>query len=188
MNKKILVTGGARSGKSSFAEEMAKDIEGDILYIATAVAFDEEMKLRVKKHRESRPEEWSTHEGYRDLDEVLINKPANVQGILIDCITIMATNLLFDAIGLDNDMPTTADFEAAEVKINQEIQKLLQAIDATDADVIIVTNELGMGIVPENKLARAYRDIAGRINRQIAQCCDEVYLVVCGIPVKIKHS
>lgn len=188
MGKRILVTGGARSGKSSFAEGLAKAAEGNILYIATAIAFDEEMKLRIKKHKESRPKEWQTYEGFKGLDEIIINKSSSTKCVLIDCITIMVTNLLFDSIGLDNEYPTTEDFEIAEEKIKQEVQRLLVALDSTNTDAIIVTNELGMGIVPENKLARAYRDIAGRVNRQIAESCDEVYIVVCGIPVKIKHS
>ena len=188
MGNIVLVTGGARSGKSSFAENLAKKINGDILYIATAIAFDEEMKLRIKKHKADRPEEWHTHEGYKNLDETVLNKGAHVKGILIDCVTIMVTNLMFDSIGLENDNPMTADFEIAEATIKAEVERLIAALKASAADTILVTNEVGMGIVPENKLTRAYRDIAGRINRQIAQSSNEVYLVVCGIPMKIKHS
>lgn len=186
MGKAILVTGGARSGKSSYAEQLAKGLDGNILYIATAVPFDEEMKSRVRKHREARPAEWDTYEGYKELAKVMVEKGGKYKGILLDCITIMVTNLLLEQPGVCSEYPGMQDFENAEAVIKKEIEYLLKGIKETEATVIMVTNELGSGVVPENLMARAFRDIAGRVNQMVAAASDEVYLTVCGIPVKIK--
>ncbi len=186
MGKAILVTGGARSGKSSFAEKLAADLKGEILYIATAVAFDDEMKDRIKKHQEARPEEWDTYEGYKDLDKVVTEKGSMYKGILLDCITVMITNLLMDSDSVDFENISTLELDELEKYVKTQFQQLMKTISNTEAVVIMVTNELGSSIVPENKLARFFRDAAGRINQYVASCCDEVYLTVCGIPMKIK--
>lgn len=186
MGKAILITGGARSGKSSYAEKLARELEGDVLYIATSIPFDEEMKNRVKKHRESRPSEWNTYEGYRGLGQVISEKGGQYKGILLDCVTVMVTNLLLEYPDIDYDNAGYEDFEMVEKAINEEIEELLKGISQTDATVIMVTNELGSGIVPENLLGRVFRDIAGRVNQHIAEHCDEVFLTVCGLPLKLK--
>lgn len=185
--KSILITGGARSGKSSYAEKLAKDLKGNILYIATSIPFDEEMKQRVKKHQESRPKEWDTYEGFKNLGSVIKSQAHQYDGILIDCVTIMVTNLLFDYIG-DYDVDNLVKDKTDEIErsIEKDIKALLEAIKACDIPVILVTNELGSGIVPERKLGRIFRDIAGRMNQIIGANVDEVYLAVCGIPLKIK--
>lgn len=186
MGRAILVTGGARSGKSSLAEKLAKELEGDILYIATAIPFDEEMKHRVKKHQESRPEEWRTYEGYQRLGDVIMREGSRYKGILLDCITVMLTNIFLEFPDIDYENPKFKDFERVEEEIGKEVENLIEGIGKTNATVIMVTNELGSGVVPENVLARVFRDIAGRVNQTIAQASDEVYLTVCGLPVKVK--
>jgi adenosylcobinamide kinase/adenosylcobinamide-phosphate guanylyltransferase len=186
MGKAILVTGGARSGKSSYAEKLARELGGNILYIATSIPFDEEMKSRVKKHREARPSEWDTYEGYRGLGQVISEKGGHYNGILLDCITVMVTNLLLEYSGIDYDNACYEDFAEAEKSIKEEVEKLLEGVRKSKATVIMVTNEVGSGIVPENLLGRVFRDIAGRMNQYIAERCDEVFITVCGLPLKLK--
>lgn len=186
MGKLILVTGGARSGKSTYAERLTAEAGGRVLYIATAVAFDEEMQQRIKKHRESRPKEWDTYEGYRDLGKVIETQGDNYDAILLDCVTVMLTNLLWGYPGMDFDQPSMKVIQEAEDYAAEEFGKLTTAALKSKAQIVLVTNELGSGLVPENAIARAFRDIAGRINQRIAADCNEVYLTVCGIPMKIK--
>jgi adenosylcobinamide kinase/adenosylcobinamide-phosphate guanylyltransferase len=185
MAKLTLITGGARSGKSTFAEKKAADISNNVLYVATAVAFDEEMQDRIEKHKQSRPQSWNTHEGYRDLDKV-IEKAKPYDAVLLDCVTVMLTNLLWEYPGMDFETPTREVLDKAEGFVRNEFDKLLKASLNYDGNLIMVTNELGSGLVPESPIARSFRDIAGRVNQQIAGYCHEVYLVVCGIPVQIK--
>ncbi|MCX7708633.1 MAG: bifunctional adenosylcobinamide kinase/adenosylcobinamide-phosphate guanylyltransferase [Clostridia bacterium] len=185
MGKLILVTGGARSGKSSFAEETAAKLGHDVLYIATAIAFDDEMKLRIKKHREQRPQHWETLEAYKDLDTQLMNRTAGKSAIMLDCITVMISNLMFEEeVNWENIRREDAAF--IEEKIRNQTEKLLSAIRNTNVPFILVTNEVGMGIVPENALSRLFRDIAGRCNQMLAKAADEVYFCVSGIPTKLK--
>ncbi|KPU46276.1 bifunctional adenosylcobalamin biosynthesis protein CobU [Oxobacter pfennigii] len=182
MSKIILVTGGARSGKSSFAQSLLENKEG-VLYIATSVAFDDEMKDRVKKHKESRPSSWRTVECFKDMDIHL--KDVEEKVMILDCITIMVTNLMFhyelewEDLGMER-------INEIENLIADEVGKLLKIAREKNVYLVVVTNELGMGVVPGNKLTRVYRDIAGRMNQMIAAEADEVYLAVCGIPLKIK--
>lgn len=183
MGRICLVTGGARSGKSRFAEEYLHTQFKDVLYIATAIPFDNEMKERIKKHKEQRPSHWPTYEGHRDLWKIVKN--TDTSAILLDCVTIMITNLMFDHMG-DKDI-TECDGQLIEKKISEEVQKLIEAVkEEYTGTIIMVTNEVGSGLVPEHALSRYYRDLAGRINQLIARQADEVYLAVSGIPVKIK--
>jgi len=186
MGKAILITGGARSGKSRYAEKLAAELGGRILYVATSIPFDEEMKSRVKKHRESRPSEWDTYEGYRGLGQVIADKGSSYDGMLLDCITVMVTNLLLEYPGIDYEKACYEDFEEAEKEIRKEVEDLLAGIARTEATVIMVTNELGSGIVPENLLGRVFRDMAGRVNQYVADRCDEVYVTICGLPLRLK--
>lgn len=178
-----MVTGGARSGKSSFAQSLLKD-EEDVLYIATAIAFDDEMKDRVKKHRESRPKAWETLECYSDVAAHIREKGR--KHIFLDCMTIMVTNLMFHyETGWDNIGQERID--EIEKNIGSQVEAIISCVRDMDVNITIVTNEIGMGIVPEGRLSRIFRDIAGRINQMIAREADEVYMVVSGIPVKIKQ-
>ncbi|WP_291635565.1 bifunctional adenosylcobinamide kinase/adenosylcobinamide-phosphate guanylyltransferase [Clostridium sp.] len=186
MKKIILITGGARSGKSTYAEKLAKEAKGGVLYIATSIPFDDEMKDRVKKHKERRPATWYTFEGYKNLEQVFDNVQMQFDTILLDCITIMVTNLMFDQVGDNFDDLNDQDIDKMEKGILQEIDNFLCEAEKNLKTIILVTNEIGSGIVPEYKMARVFRDIAGRANQYIASRAMEVHMVVCGIPIKIK--
>ena len=179
----ILVTGGARSGKSRHAEALIAD-SPQVLYIATSQIFDEEMAARIQHHRDGRPPHWRTAECWRHLYALITPDNAPEEAILLECVTTMVTNLLF-AMGGDTD-PDNWDYAAMEQAIEDEIRALIDACQRCPAQVVLVTNEVGMGIVPENRLARHFRDIAGRVNQRLAAAADEVWLVVSGIGVKIK--
>lgn len=186
MSEIILVTGGARSGKSTHAEGLAKDRGKKITYIATAKAIDKDMEDRIKKHKNQRPKEWSTIEKYRDFKELeLYNEFSNSDTILIDCITIMVTNLLFED-NIDFDNCDIVVIEEIEKKIFYEIDRLINIIKKNNKRAIIVTNEVGMGLVPSYRLGSIFRDIAGRVNQYLAKKSTEVYFTVSGIPIKIK--
>lgn len=185
MGKLILVTGGARSGKSTFAEETARKLGENILYIATSIAFDEEMKERIRKHREQRPANWETVETYKDMDVHLSGRLAGRDAVLLDCITVMVSNLMLEKAMDWEDVDPKAINEV-ESRVKTEMEKLIDTAARSDIPFIIVTNELGMGVVPPSVLGRAVRDIAGRANQMLAKTAEEVYLCVSGIPVRIK--
>ncbi|MBI5664985.1 MAG: bifunctional adenosylcobinamide kinase/adenosylcobinamide-phosphate guanylyltransferase [Nitrospirae bacterium] len=177
--KITFVIGGARSGKSSFALNEASKIEGPKVYIATAEALDEEMKARIEKHKVERGSEWDTYEEPLALADALMKTKAKYKVAVVDCLTIWLSNLLVRSqIG-------TPDRQAVEEAVMDFIN-VLKGDD--DLDLFIVSNEVGMGIVPENSLARLFRDLAGDLNQKVAMIADEVYLVTAGIPVKIKDS
>ena len=172
----IVVTGGGRSGKSIFAEDLAKKRGQKVLYIATAVPFDQEMRERIQKHQQRRPADWETLEGYSNLADSIEKRASNFDCMLLDCITILITNLLFHFSRTDkvDDM----DFEELERKVLAEIVEILDACKKAETEMIFVTNEVGLGIVPENKLSRHFRDIAGRVNQLLAKRAYEGYFVV----------
>lgn len=178
--KIVLVTGGARSGKSTFAEHYAAAAGEPVAYIATAQVGDEEMRLRVELHQRRRPAEWLTIEAPVDADRAIAQAAQTAKVVLFDCLTLYTSNLLLAAATLT---------EPAERQryIIGAIDKLIEAAQASQATVIFVTNEVGMGIVPDNALAREYRDVAGKVNQRVAAAADEVYLVVCGLAVDIKQ-
>lgn len=176
--KIVLITGGARSGKSSFAEQYAAAAGEKIAYIATAQIYDQEMERRVALHRRRRPANWQTFEApYRA--ELAMAAAAAAEVILFDCLTLYTSNLM-----LSPEAPT--EVEARQQYILDAVERLLQSAVTTQKTVIFVTNEVGMAIVPENALAREYRDIAGWVNQKAARYAGEVYLIVCGLPVTIK--
>lgn len=185
MGKIILITGGARSGKSTFAEVQVKTHKLQTAYVATAVAFDDSMKNRIKKHIDQRPEFWTTFEQPTQVHEIIetINQKHKV--MLLDCITVLLTNTLFQN-DVDWDTITEEKIDIIEEKIQSDLNKLVKKMQESDLTSYLVTNEIGSGIVPENKLARIFRDIAGRGNQYLASVSDEVYYVVSGIPMKIK--
>lgn len=178
--KIVLVTGGARSGKSAFAEKYVAALGVPVAYIATAETLDAEMEARVALHRARRPASWQTYEAPRAAHEALAKAAAGARAVLFDCLTVYVSNLLIDPAA-----PATP--EERHSRITGEIANLAAAARAAAATVVFVTNEVGAGIVPDNALAREYRDLAGLANQQIAAVADEVYLVVCGIPVNIKQ-
>ncbi len=186
MGKIILITGGSRSGKSTYSEELAKSFGNKVLYIATAVAFDEEMEDRIKKHRESRPKNWITIENYKNVAGVINKNGHKFDCILLDCITVMLTNLLLEYFDYSLDLLTIEDYNKAEKHLIENVYNILDAADNINTNIIIVTNEVGWGIVPENQVSRAFRDICGRINQILGKRASVAYLTVCGIPLKIR--
>lgn len=177
--KIILITGGARSGKSVFAENYAKKMGTKVAYIATAQIFDEEMRYRIELHKKRRPESWLTFEAPLDAEEAMKKAVACADTVLFDCLTIYTSNMLLNYSEQGNHA-------ALYDKIMEKIDLLLNSAALSSAIVIFVTNEVGQGIVPDNALAREYRDIAGIVNQKVAAKADEVYLSVSGIAVDIK--
>jgi adenosylcobinamide kinase/adenosylcobinamide-phosphate guanylyltransferase len=164
----ILITGGARSGKSTRAEMRARDFAGKPVYIATAEGFDQEMRDRIAKHRARRRDEWIEHETPLELVPAL-NATDGGGARLIDCLTLWLSNLMH-----------------AERDWERETADLVEALRKQRSSVVLVTNEVGSGIVPDNALAREFRDAAGRINQMIAGAADEVEYVVAGLPMRVK--
>ncbi len=180
MNKKlILITGGARSGKSEFAERLVHKMGTKCAYVATAEIRDEEMRLRVEQHRRRRDSDfWLSVEAPFAAHNI-ISDIVGVDSILFDCVTIYLSNLLY---GSSAQTEEPGNYEKSLLAIDN----LLAAARASGKHVVFVTNELGSGIVPDNAMSREFRDLAGLVNQKIAQTADEVYMVVCGIAVDLK--
>ena len=177
--KLIFIIGGARSGKSNFAEKMAVDSGKSVAYLATAQPLDEEMAFRIEKHREKRLNTWETYEEPIRVRELVSRLGLEKEVILIDCLTLLTSNLLL------RKEDKVEDPEWQE-EILLEIEKLAEISFRVTAQVIIVSNEVGMGLIPDNTLGRVYRDILGRSNIIIVDKADEVFLMVSGISLKIK--
>lgn len=178
----ILVTGGSRSGKSTFGEELLKDRD-DVLYIATAKNIDGEMDERIRKHRERRNSKWKTLEAYRGLSEKTENYSERY--ILLDCITNLISNITFDEAE-DMDNITYEEGERVLEVIRKELTDLLSKVRETDRTLIMITNEVGMGLISEYRLGRIFTDHAGFMNQMLSKNSDEVYFMVSGIPMRIK--
>lgn len=185
MGKIVLVTGGARSGKSSFAESLCRAQDNQTAYIATSIPFDDEMKDRVKKHRQMRPESWTTYEVYEDIYRAVPEIAKEHQTVILDCVTLMVNNIMFKE-PVDFETCSHDVIDKVEAYVKEQVDLLLEAVKKTDLYFVMVTNEIGMGVIGATRLTRIYTDITGRINQQIAKMSDEVYLVVSGIPVKIR--
>jgi len=184
MGKIIYITGGARSGKSLLAETMSLDNYKTRTYLATAIAYDDEMIDRIEKHLIQRGKNWETIEGYKNISNLLEGK-IQTDVVLLDCLTNMVSNLLLEN-NVDWDMVTPSEVNKMEDEILLEIEGLLACIKSYKGDFIIVSNELGMGLVPPYPLGRYFRDISGRINQRIANESHEAYMVVSGIKVRLK--
>jgi len=172
MKKTILVTGGCRSGKSGFALDYANRHFTNRLYLATGQALDEEMKERIRNHRKERSQDWRTVEEPLNIARAIDQEAAKAGVILIDCVTLWVSNMLL------RNMP--------EEEIMHSVGALAEKIHKPLCSFILVTNEVGAGIVPENRLARRFRDLVGMVNQKLAACANEVYWLVSGIPIKIK--
>ncbi len=171
----ILITGGARSGKSSFALGMARATGGGVTkraFVATAKATDDEMIKRIENHKAQRKGEFDTFEEHEYLAGLLESIAYIYDVILIDCVTLFINNLMF--------------YGKADEEIADHFDSVIKIIKGAGAKVIIVTNEVGLGIVPDNPLARRFIDLQGKVNQQLAASCSEVFLMTSGIPVKIK--
>ncbi|WP_162890911.1 bifunctional adenosylcobinamide kinase/adenosylcobinamide-phosphate guanylyltransferase [Suicoccus acidiformans] len=193
MGKLILITGGAKSGKSSEAERQIVAAQlNPVAYVATqSRAFmDSEMEYKIRKHQESRPENWITFEEYIKV-AALLESLEGYQAVLIDCVTLWITNQLFyfiDQSGYDHEYSeySKEQLEAIEGYLLKELNQIFQAIDKSQASFWLVSNEVGLGIVPESALSRLFRSYQGLINQAIAEQADEVYFSIAGIPVQIK--
>ena len=175
MNKQlILILGGVRSGKSRYAQQLASDVGNRVLFLATAEAGDDEMKHRIARHKSSRPESWRTIEEQMDIAGALRRNSAHSDAIIIDCITIWLSNLL-----MHNE-------KLSEQEMTMGIDRLIDAYEQGEATYIIVSGEVGMGIVPEHPLGRVFRDYLGLANQRLAAKADRVVLMVAGIPVDVK--
>jgi len=173
LKETILVIGGCRSGKSRHALELAEKISGSKrTFFATCMPLDDEMKERIDRHKKERDKSWKTVETSLELPEAINESSREGDIILVDCLTLWINNVLMETE--DPDI------------INQRIHKLIITLKEVKCSIILVSNEVGAGIVPENRLARQFRDLAGFTNQKIAECADSVIWMVAGIPVSIK--
>jgi adenosylcobinamide kinase/adenosylcobinamide-phosphate guanylyltransferase len=169
----FLITGGARSGKSRYAEEQARGIGARRLYVATAEAKDEEMAQRITEHKRRRGSDWLTVEEPLELEAALLSQRGKVDCAVVDCLTLWISNLL-------------AQRDEAEVK--KKVEELVARLPSLDFDVFLVTNEVGSAIVPDNPLARKFRDLMGWANQRFAKAAHEVVLMVTGLPVIVRKE
>ncbi len=172
IHKICFITGGARSGKSAFAERQAKEFAGKRAYIATAQALDPEMARKIEKHQKDRGDAWDTYEEPLAVDELLQKLSGRYPVVLLDCLTLWLSNV----------MAHSGD----ESGVLARSERLVHAITEFQGYCIVVSNEVGLGIVPDNPLARKFRDLAGMLNQKVAKAADEVYFTASGIPMKIK--
>ncbi|QGZ41085.1 adenosylcobinamide kinase /adenosylcobinamide-phosphate guanylyltransferase [Pseudoduganella flava] len=179
---RTLVLGGARSGKSAHAERIAAQSGKEVVYVATAGAGDAEMARRIALHRSSRPGHWTTVEEPLALADTLARWRAPHRVVLVDCLTLWLSNLLF-ANG--TDYPEVGEI-ALPARLHAERAALLGQLEEDDGDVVFVSNEVGMGIVPFGAVTRAYTDEAGRLNQAVAARCDNVVFVAAGLPLVLK--
>jgi adenosylcobinamide kinase/adenosylcobinamide-phosphate guanylyltransferase len=214
----ILVTGGARSGKSSFAERLAARLaeaepilHGRVTYVATSQAYDEEMEQRVSAHRASRPDAWITKECPVDVPRAVLEATAVIPDIsvrpgivppspvvLLDCVTLWVTNLLFsggalggstppeDGYNWDKDLLPPAEERAAARRVTAAVEELIDTVARHNVTLVAVTNEVGLGVVPEYPLARLYRDQLGWANQRLARAAADVYFLISGFPLDVK--
>jgi len=190
MSNILLITGGGRSGKSEYAEkQVAIDRlpkNNGVLYIATATRTDEEMEERIARHRAERPKEWLTWERHNHLSDIETEFNKNDFGtILLDCVGNLLMGILFEKIP-DSESFTSGDFQLVEESAISELDSLCAFADKYDKRLVIVTNEIGLGLVPETRYSRYYRDALGRINKHLAKIADKVIFMVSGIPVELK--
>ena len=171
----MLVIGGARSGKSSLALDICNKMEGNRYFIATAQAFDDEMEGRIKRHQEERGNEWKTIEEAIGIAEKIKEVEGDEAIILVDCLTLWLSNLYMK-------------YESDTDSVYDKIDELLDRLAETKGRIVLVSNEVGMGIVPENKLARLYRDAAGTMNRKIAEKANKVVITFSGLPIVLKEK
>ena len=180
----ILILGGARSGKSRFANEMAERLGDKVLFVATAEALDEEMRQRIEEHKRSRPSSWCLVEVPTGIGGRIREEIGDAQVVVVDCLTLLVSNV----IGQCCDDPEQISAELVQERLTDEIDELIGSIDGSTATLILVSNEVGMGLVPESKLGRLYRDLLGKVNQICTERADRVYFMFSGIPVCLKKE
>lgn len=166
-----MILGGARSGKSAYAEKLALNSNLDLIYIATAEALDDEMKRRIEHHKIQRSKSWHTIEEPTKIAEVILSESKPDKVILVDCLTLWLSNILDKNLNLED-----------------EIETLIDALQRSEGKIILVANEVGQGIVPMNEMARHFRDDAGRLNQKIAANADNVYFIIAGLGMPLKEK
>jgi adenosylcobinamide kinase/adenosylcobinamide-phosphate guanylyltransferase len=178
--KSTLITGGARSGKSRLAQELARKTGGPILFVATAEAGDEEMKRRIEAHRKNRPTDWTTIEVTTHIGREITRNIGQVKAVIIDCVTLLINNIFQQHQGAGDIL--------LEKAVEAEIKELIKCVERSKARFIIVTNEVGLGIVPADRVSRLYRDLLGNANQMLAEHADEIIFMVAGIPITVKKT
>jgi len=197
--------GGARSGKSKFAQDLAKSLGEKVLFVATGAPLDEEMTLRIEAHKRSRPKSWRTLEISVNVGQSLPREMGDAEVVLLDCLTLLVSNVILKPLNFGSSEGEVEDnyfyspkaspsrhcerseaTSEAEIQVMTELEQLIDFIDKYEGTFIVVSNEVGLGLVPENKLGRVYRDLLGNANQFLAQRANDVYFMVSGIPVKIR--
>ncbi len=178
--QRIFILGGARSGKSDYAERLAAEMGRHVLYIATAEARDEEMVTRIAAHRRARPTDWRTLEAPRRVGEALATLDERPDLLLLDCLTLLVSNLV---LALEGEPAATI-----EAAVQAEVETILAAQAELAVPLIAVSNEVGLGVVPPYPLGRLYRDILGRVNQRVAALADQVLFMVAGLPMVVKNE
>ena len=171
MGKIILILGGARSGKSTYALSLAKKHK-KVAFVATCQGLDKEMQERIRLHKKTRPSHWKTFEESKNLTPLLMSLENNFDCIIIDCLTLLVSNLILN--------------RHKEDEILKKIEAMLVNLKNKKAKAILVSNEVGLGLVPANKLGRGFRDISGKVNQLVAKEANEVFFTVSGIPLRVK--
>lgn len=180
MGRLLLVLGGARSGKSAYAQQLAQALGGSrVLFVATAQAWDEEMAQRIAQHQQERPTAWRTLETSHHVGQAIARELDDATVVLVDCLTLLVSNTMLR-------LSESPDPAAAAAAVQTEITDLLQTCQENGATYIVVSNEVGLGLVPDNPLGRLYRDLLGRANQTLAAQADAVYFMVAGLPVEVK--
>ncbi len=182
----VMITGGARSGKSALAEKMCRQTGKKTGFIATAVITDDDMRERIQRHKAGRPKDWITFEMYSRFDMLEKNEFfTECEVFLLDCVTVMITNLMMDS-GLRFDTCGLDEVQILEDSITREVDNLIEIMKKNGKKLYIVTNEVGQGIVPAYRMGSIFRDISGRINAHIASRADEVYCTISGLSLRLK--
>jgi|AGTN01.1.fsa_nt_gi Adenosyl cobinamide kinase/adenosyl cobinamide phosphate guanylyltransferase len=194
----IVITGGARSGKSKFAEQLAHESNLDVAYVATMprVADDEELCYKIEKHRQQRPQSWTTYEAERSIHQTLTKLPKGPGVCIIDCLSLYVSNMMLSAVPLNGASEHTFEnpvsprvLSRLDREIDESIEEMIDSIrNRQDLTFIVVTNEVGWSVVPDNKAARIYKDLLGEANQKMAQVADTVYLACSGLKVKLKEA
>lgn len=177
--KTILILGGARSGKSTYAQKLAETMEQPVLFIATATPEDEEMVERIARHKASRPSHWQTLEAPLGIGELLKNAIGETRTVLLDCVALLLSNIMMKEGGLSRE-------DYLETQVKEELLPVMEICSLKGINLIIVSNEVGMGLVPPYPMGRVFRDVLGRVNQWLAAKADEVVFMVAGIPIRIK--
>lgn len=187
MGRIVMITGGARGGKSDFALSLARKAGENVLFVATAHISDEEMRRRVGKHKERRPRSWTTEESTKHVGKLIASKGGTYDAIIIDCLSNLVSNIVLANLDIHgSEIASEEEERAVEDGVKEEVEMLIHGARKVKGLVIVVTNEVGMGVVPMTKAGRIFRDALGMANKILASYADDVYLMVSGIPIPIK--